>query len=180
MGDVNFQKARVLVLSRGRGGMPALRTVLNVVGVTLIEALDDPRLALEKLSSERFDAVFCSADAVVADRSFALAARASKTAVNRMIPIFLVHDRARRGDVEQARDAGVTDVLTCPIRAQTIIDKLGAALTKPRSFIATSSFFGPDRRTARDGFEGQERRVRKPRKVTVAVKLDPLDAIRRS
>lgn len=168
-----FQKARVLLLSRGRTGMPSLRTVLGIAGVTRIEMLDDPRQALALLSAEPIDAVFCSADAAPVDgRSFAAAARAGGTVVNRMVPIFLVHDRASRVDVERARDTGVTDVLTCPISTRTIIDKLGLALCKPRSFISTSSFFGPDRRASRPGFEGPERRVRKPRKVSIAVKAD--------
>jgi two-component system, chemotaxis family, chemotaxis protein CheY len=172
LSEQNFLKLRVLLLSHGKAGMPTLRTVLGIVGVTRIEAMDDPGLALARLSAEQFDAVFCSAGVMLGGRPFAAAARASKTAVNRMIPIFVVHDRASRGDVERARDTGATDVLTNPISAQTIIDKLGTAIARPKAFISAPNFFGPDRRAPREGFEGPERRVRKPRKVAIAVKAD--------
>ncbi len=153
--------------------MPTLRTVLGIAGIGHVVALDDARQALTLLSRERFDAVFCGAGVAVDGRPFPAAARASRTAANRMIPLFLVHERACRGDVERARDDGVTDVLTSPISAQTVIDKLGTALARPKAFISTPNFFGPDRRTPRAAFEGLERRVRQPRKVTLAVKSDP-------
>ncbi len=60
--------------------------------------------------------------------------------VNPLVPIFALQDRARRRDVEQARDAGVTDVITTPISPRTIVTKLKAA---PRPFIVAPDFFGP-------------------------------------
>ena len=102
-------------------------------------------------------------------------ARANAAALNPLIPLFELHERARRGDVERARDQGVTDILICPISPQTIITKLGAALERPRPFIAAPNFFGPDRRAKRTGFGGTERRVRKPRKVAIRVEFSSSD-----
>jgi hypothetical protein len=83
-----------------------------------------------------------------------------------MIAIFALHERPSRRSVEQARDCGVTATLTCPISPKTLGDKLEAALSSPRPFVAAPDFLGPDRRTPRSGFGGKDRRVRMPRRIT--------------
>jgi DNA-binding response OmpR family regulator len=85
-----------------------------------------------------------------------------------MIPIFALQERARRRDVIDARDEGVTDVITVPVSPRTLMRKLTAATLAPRPFIVAPDFFGPDRR-ARAGqvFAGKERRVRAARKAKV-------------
>jgi hypothetical protein len=67
-----------------------------------------------------------------------------------------------------ARDLGFTSVLTRPISAATVMRKLKLALDAPRPFIASTDFFGPDRRApSRSGFGGPDRRTRKARQVKV-------------
>jgi len=87
-----------------------------------------------------------------------------------MSPLFIIYTNARQRQVEQARDIGVTDVLTHPVSASTIARKLQAALVAPRPFIAAPSFFGPDRRARRGAaWSGDERRTRTAKKTRVAV-----------
>jgi DNA-binding response OmpR family regulator len=96
---------------------------------------------------------------------FLAAARRSKSVRNPMIPIFLLKERASRRDVEIARDAGGTDIVTVPISPKTLHAKLEAAVTAPRPFIVAGEFFGPDRRARlRPAFRGADRRKRAPRK----------------
>jgi DNA-binding response OmpR family regulator len=100
--------------------------------------------------------------------SFPVAARRSNGMLNPMIPIFALREGARRRDVEQARDVGVTDILTTPISPKTIMSKLQAALTAPRPFIVATEFFGPDRRAkARAPYYGADRRTRVAKKAKV-------------
>jgi PleD family two-component response regulator len=173
--ESDLLKLRVLLLGGKTPGMATLRSVLNIAGVTNIVSATSSRDGLDLLSTEHFDAVFCEHCAeVVNGRSFPAAARGCASILNPMIPIFELQDRASRRRVERARDNGVTDVLTCPISPKTITDKLRAALITPRPFIACSDFFGPERRAPRTGFGGQDRRVRKPKKMRVNLKGEPL------
>ena len=88
--------------------------------------------------------------------------------LNPMIPIFVLQERARRRDVEKARDTGVTDVLTIPISPKTLVTKLQVATQSPRPFIVATEFFGPDRRAkSRPAFHGSERRKRVAKKTKV-------------
>jgi hypothetical protein len=85
-----------------------------------------------------------------------------------MVPVFVFQEQARRRSVEQARDTGATDFLTCPISPKTVMSKLEAAIVTPRPFIKAPEFFGPDRRAmARPAWHGDDRRVRAPRKVNI-------------
>jgi PleD family two-component response regulator len=165
----DFKDLRVLIVGGSAHAMQVLRTVLNIVGVTDLEFAPTSIMALQQLRTRYFDAVFCDQTAAEVDgMAFPLAARRTPGLMNPMLPLFLTSSGPRRRDVEMARDEGVTDVLVRPVSAATIRRKLLLAIARPRPFIASGEFFGPDRRAkGRPGWKGGERRVRQPRKVKV-------------
>jgi CheY-like chemotaxis protein len=169
MQKTDFSAHRVLVLGAKNHSISLLRSLLNLAGVGSLVHVEDPRRALELLSREHFSAVFCEPGLAAPDgRPFPIAARRGDAMLNPMIAIFVLQERARKRDVERARDDGVTDVLTMPVSPRTIITKLKAATVSPRPFIAATDFFGPDRRAgSRAPFQGSERRTRAPRKAKV-------------
>lgn len=61
-------------------------------------------------------------------------------------PMVLITMRTRSGDVEAARDAGVTEYMVRPFTVQTLTTRLESALLNPRTFIETSGYTGPCRR----------------------------------
>ncbi len=66
---------------------------------------------------------------------------------------------AERSLVMEARDAGVTEFIAKPLTAQALVNRLGAVIFKPRPFVRTSSYFGPDRRRRDDpNYDGPLRR----------------------
>jgi two-component system chemotaxis response regulator CheY len=164
-----FSAHRILVLGAKSHAVMLLRSILGTVGVGRVVHIEHPRRALELLGLEQFSAVFCDLAAERTDaQSFVVAARRNEAMLNPMIPIFVLRENARRRDVEQARDAGVTDVLTTPISPKTVITKLKTATQAPRPFIAGAEFFGPDRRArARPAYYGSDRRMRAPKKAKI-------------
>jgi CheY-like chemotaxis protein len=169
MERADFAQLRVMLLTGRSHGAQTLRSVLTLSGVTNILFIDNPKKALDLLTMENFDAVYADDGCEkVSDLTFAMAVRRRSGILNPMIPIFVFQERARRSDVEIARDTGATDFLTCPISPKTVMTKLEAALVNPRPFIKAPDFFGPDRRTkARPVWNGEERRSRVARKVNV-------------
>ena len=127
------------------------------------------RRALELLGMEHFHAVFYADNTdAVDEKPFVVSARRDKGMLNPMLPIFEFQERARRRDVEAARDGGVTDVLTIPISPKTLVTKLQVATHSPRPFIVATEFFGPDRRAkARPAYHGSDRRKRVTKKAKV-------------
>lgn len=166
-GDISAH--RVLVVGNRTHGIQLLCWVLVNAGITQIVHVDEPERAIELLRLQRFSAVYCD-DGVagVGGLTFPAAVRQMERLLNPMIPIFTLRVLPRQCDVEKARDAGVTDVLTTPISANTLIAKLQAATKSPRPFIVAKSFLGPDRRaSSRPPFFGRDRRIRKTRKAKV-------------
>jgi CheY-like chemotaxis protein len=162
----DFSLHRVLVAGPNTHALQLLRAVLGIAGVTRIVNVRESGDAIELLTREHFSAVFFEPSIAPVDTvPFALAARRRETMVNPMLPIFALAERARRRDVEAARDIGVTDILTTPISPKTLAVKLRTATETPRPFIVSKEFFGPDRRgKARRSYFGKDRRTRVPRK----------------
>ena len=117
------------------------------MGVAQITTIEDTRRALEMLCSEGFDAVFVEDDARLDRMPFAAWRRANPRRCSiRWFRSSRVYSRARKRDVEAARDLGEDDVLARPISPKTMKRKLAAAIATPRPFIVAPDFFGPDRR----------------------------------
>lgn len=169
MERADFSSHRVLILGKKTAAVALLRSIMNIIGLTKISVVEDSRRALELLAMEHFTSVFFDPQAEDIDgMSFPLAARKKGGMLNPMIPIFALQDRARRRDVENARDVGVTDVITAPISPRTLMTKLQAAVSAPRPFIVSNQFFGPDRRSrARPPYFGSDRRVRAAKKAKI-------------
>jgi len=179
MEKAEFAQLRIMLLSGKTHGAQTLRSVLSIVGITRIVGVEDSRRAIDLLTMDHFDAVFADAAAApVAHLTFPLAVRQTEGVLNPMLPVFVFQEQARRRNVEQARDTGATDFLTCPISPRTVMTKLQAALVSPRPFIKAPDYFGPDRRAkARPAWQGEDRRVRTPRKVTVPRYGPPGDTV---
>jgi PleD family two-component response regulator len=164
-----FASYRILLLGGKTHALTLLRSILSNAGVSNILQVEDTRRAMELLCWENFHAVFFDPSACddFDGEPFALAARRRETVINPMVPIYAMQERARRRDVEKARDDGVTDVLTTPVSPRTVLAKLKAA---PRAFIVSRNFLGPDRRAAaRAPWFGPDRRKRKAKKAKVDI-----------
>ncbi len=62
------------------------------------------------------------------------------------VPILMVTGHSKKHHVEEARDAGVTEFLAMPVTANAIAERLTSAVQRPRSFVRSRAFIGPDRR----------------------------------
>jgi two-component system chemotaxis response regulator CheY len=169
MNKLDYSRLRVLLVASKNHAAHTLRAVLGMTGITRIAQVEDSSIAIELLGHDEFDVVFCDdASASVNGLSFPMAVRHTPSVCNPMLPVFVFREYAWRRNVEKARDTGATDFITCPLSPKTVAKKLTAAITNPRPFIKASEYFGPDRRTrTQDPLLGQERRVRRPRKIRV-------------
>lgn len=85
--------------------------------------------------------------------------RNSERSPNPYMPIMMMSSYSERGRVLKARDAGVTEFLVKPVSAKTLFSRIQAMVEKPRQFVRTKVYFGPDRRRKKDdGFTGTNRR----------------------
>jgi CheY-like chemotaxis protein len=168
--QADIKSLRVLLVGGRAANVQVLRTAFGLLGLKQVSAEADSARAIEALRAQAFSAIFCDAGAEGYDgMTFPVAARQAPGILDPMAPLFVIYHNARQRQVEQARDIGVTDVLTHPVSAATIARKLEVAIVSPRPFIAAPTFFGPDRRARRAvTWQGAERRSRIAKKTRVA------------
>ena len=78
---------------------------------------------------------------------------------NQFVPVVLMTGFSEKRRVVQARDAGVTEFLVKPFNARDLYRRISQIIERPRQFVRSEDFFGPDRRRkAPIGFEGPLRR----------------------
>jgi DNA-binding response OmpR family regulator len=78
---------------------------------------------------------------------------------NPFLPVIMLTGHADRARVEEARDAGVTEFIVKPVTARAVLDRLNNVINRPRSFVRTDDYFGPDRRRRQDpAYDGPWRR----------------------
>ncbi|MBY0432106.1 MAG: response regulator [Rhodospirillales bacterium] len=85
--------------------------------------------------------------------------RNSPDSPNPFMPIIMVTAYAELYRVFAARDAGVTEFLVKPLSAKALYSRVQAVILRPRPFVRTKQFFGPDRRRhGEKPFIGKDRR----------------------
>ncbi len=68
---------------------------------------------------------------------------------NRFVPVIIMTGYSARARVELARNTGATEFLVKPFRARDLYARIEQLIEKPRQFVETPRFFGPDRRRKR-------------------------------
>jgi len=78
----------------------------------------------------------------------------------RKVPVILVTDRGRPSDIERARTAGVDEFVQRPFSTTTLLKRVREVQARPRDFIESTRYVGPDRRRRpRDEYDGPRRRL---------------------
>lgn len=95
--------------------------------------------------------------------------RNEKKSVNRLVPVIVITGFAAMQRVTQARDLGATEFLTKPFSGRDLARRINQIINKPRDFVETENFFGPDRRRKRgDDYTGPRRRSNEESRISDA------------
>jgi two-component system chemotaxis response regulator CheY len=82
--------------------------------------------------------------------SMARRIRSDPKSPNPFVPVILMTGFTEKKRVFQARDAGVTEFLVKPFGARDLYKRIAQLVERPRQFVRSEDFFGPDRRRRRD------------------------------
>jgi two-component system chemotaxis response regulator CheY len=160
MSYYDLRKVCILVVEDSGFMAKLLRTVLRGLGVgTVQECLDPTKVALA-LQDFQPDVVFLDLEMPDVDGlEIARQIRKGDESPNPFVPIIMVTAHTKKINVEQARDAGVTEFLAKPVSAKSVYERLVTCIEAPRAFIKTGGYYGPDRRRhGGEPYEGPERR----------------------
>lgn len=78
----------------------------------------------------------------------------------RFTPFVIVSAYSTLDWVIKARDHGVSEFLTKPVSVKSVVSRLSSIIEKPRAFVKSTNYFGPDRRRRNATFNGPDRRKR--------------------
>ncbi|HEX4117616.1 MAG TPA: response regulator, partial [Rhizomicrobium sp.] len=121
------------------------------VGMHDIHEAADGSAALEALAARRCDLILCDLAMKPMDGlEFTRDVRRSKKSANPFVPIIMISGYTEKRRVEAARDAGVTEFLAKPITAQSLYSRIAEIMERPRAFIRSDAYCGPDRRRKAD------------------------------
>jgi CheY-like chemotaxis protein len=142
-----LETLKVLVVDDNAHVRAIARGILKSAGVGEIREAPNGRQALDVLKEWEADLVIIDFQMSPVDGlELTRRIRDPKGSPNPFMPIVMMTSYADRRLVIEARDAGVSEFLVKPVTAKGLLDRVEAAVFKPRPFVETDDYFGPTRR----------------------------------
>ena len=155
-----LKKATILVVDDMQPMLALTASLLKIFGFSDIIQAGDAESAWSKFCTKNPDIVLTDWLMEPFDGlELVKKIRNDPASPNRFVPVILMTGFSHRLRVEQARDIGVTEFLVKPFRAKDMYSRIEMLIEKPRRFVETQQFFGPDRRRRKgDDYQGPLRR----------------------
>ncbi|WP_312163968.1 response regulator [Phenylobacterium sp.] len=129
---------------------PQMRTIVGTVlaaaGVRRLHYAPDGLSGVRAALACQPDVCFVDYEMPVMNGLDFLSAIRTQPSPLRFAPIIMLTGHSDELRLRRARDLGVTEFLCKPVSATTILRRLEAVIVRPRPFVQSSNFFGPDRR----------------------------------
>jgi CheY-like chemotaxis protein len=161
MSGGGFESLKALVVDDNAHMRSLLRALLNSIGIKDVVEAAHGGAALDILRDRKSDLVLSDMQMKPMDGiEFTRLVRNGGMSPNPFVPIIMISGHTERHRVEVARDAGVTEFLAKPITAMHLFSRISEIVERPRAFVRTESYFGPDRRRHQhDDYAGPWRRA---------------------
>jgi CheY-like chemotaxis protein len=149
--SAGFEKVRVLLVDDNQHMRAIVMTVLAGVGVRHVRETRDGAEALEALRNWPADLAIVDFQMFPLDGvEFTRMVRNAPDSKNPYLPIIMMTGHSEKSRVLEARDAGVTEFVAKPLTAKAILERMQSVIYRPRPFVRTAGYFGPDRRRRDD------------------------------
>ena len=162
MDNYDFSRLSVLIVDDSVHIRRLVRAILHAFGCRDIFDAPTGKRALKELRGNQIDVVILDwmmepMDGIQLTKII----RAGDGSIpNPYIPIIMLTGHTTVNCIVEAREAGVTEYLAKPITAKGLMAQLQMVIARPRPFVRTPTFFGPDRRRKDSSlYQGPERRI---------------------
>ncbi len=153
--DSGLGALKVLLVDDNQHMRAIVATILKGVGIREVREARDGAEGLQALRDWPADIAIVDFRMEPIDGvEFTRMVRNASESRNPYLPIIMMTGFADRPRVEEARDAGVTELVVKPVTARSIIDRISAVVFHPRPFVRTEDYFGPRRRGIDDANDG--------------------------
>ena len=159
MATYNLERLNFLVVDDNRHMRMLVKTILHALGSKNVVEAEDGADAFREMRTFPADIVICDWNMEPLDGlDFVRLVRTGKDSPNPFVPIIMLTGHTEMNRVVEARDAGVNEFLAKPISAKGLYGRIQSVIEKPRPFVRTKRYFGPDRRRKAMNYTGPERR----------------------
>jgi CheY-like chemotaxis protein len=135
MSGTAFEHLKILIVEDNLHMRGLLRGLLTSVGVRDVAEANNGATAIEALREKKCDLILSD-----------LAMKPMDDSPNPFVPIIMITGHTEKHRVEAARDAGITEFLAKPITPHSLFSRIAEIMERPRAFVRTEAYFGPDRR----------------------------------
>jgi CheY-like chemotaxis protein len=165
---LDLSRLSVLIVEDSSFLRSLLASCLNALGVTQIKVADHGGDAIDFLKLQKVDpmkAGILAVDLVISNWQMSPVdgmillrwVRRHADSPNRFVPFIMVSGYSDAASVAEARDMGATEFVTKPFSVNTLAQRIQMVIERPRQFVHTSDYFGPDRRRRAEGFSNERR-----------------------
>lgn len=143
----NLNEVKILLVEDMPPMLALTKSILKIFGFKDIEVASDGQEAFRIFQQHKSDLIITDwLMEPVGGLELLKKVRKSPNSPNPCVPIIFMTGFADMDRVESARDGGVTEFLIKPFTAKDMYSRIVQVIEKPRQFVNTGEFFGPDRR----------------------------------
>lgn len=155
-----FEKLSILVVEDTVPMQKLVTSVLETLGVGRVWTASDGQAGFEMFCNENPDIVITDWHMIpVSGIELVNQIRRSDMSPNKMVPVIMMTGYSALPRVAEARDEGTTEFLVKPFSANDLARRIAYVINKPRDFVDSEDFFGPDRRRrVVENYQGPRRR----------------------
>ncbi|MBG53399.1 MAG: two-component system response regulator [Rhodobiaceae bacterium] len=154
MNDIDLAALNILIADENRFALSILRQHLRTFDAENLFEAHSGGEAYNILCAKPIDIALIDFDmAPVSGPAFVRMVRTGQDSPNPSLPIILLVENADLNRLTVARDTGASEVLTKPLSAKMLGQRILHALENQRAFVNAESFVGPDRRRRRDAHQ---------------------------
>lgn len=163
---VNFSNLTVLTIDDNANMRQLIRSVLRGFGVRKIMEASDGTEALQRIhpNPSAVDVIICDWNMAGLDgHGFLKELRGDPEAPWAGIPVIMLTAHNESSVVKKARDAGADGFLLKPVTPRLLLERIHQVVERPKDFVVSAAYAGPERRTRHNGPNNSERRHPAPR-----------------
>lgn len=145
--STRYASLQVLIVDDSEYMRRLLKMMLRAFGVGTIDCIDGAEMAMRQLRADMPDLLVT--DWMMGGMTgidLVRRIRRGEDSLNPFLPIIMITGHANKKRIAEARDAGVNEFLAKPVAPIDLAGRLEEVVQRPRNFVRSNAYFGPDRR----------------------------------
>jgi two-component system chemotaxis response regulator CheY len=141
-----FEKLKVVIIDDNKHMRQLLHAILSAFGVKNVHECPSGKSGFISVQAIKPDFVLTDFAMLPVDGVEFVKMVRSLHGPIAWVPIIMITGHGERHYIERARDAGITELLCKPISPRDLYSRIVEVVERPRPFVKSPVFVGPDRR----------------------------------